>query len=213
MAMPPAVLCHSFPSATAGAEVHDASDDPAYRMEWVGPGHPERASLQQFIADTFFKMYGAQVSHFSRTLVGCKDSSGQWVAALGFSLARDGSTFLEQYLDGPLECEIAGRTNTPVSRHHIVEVGNLAATHAGAARELIICMTWYLHQQGMVWVAFTATRALLNSFIRLRLKPTALAAADPARLPDHGESWGSYYDTKPQVMFGDIRAGYAQLSR
>ncbi|HZW13399.1 MAG TPA: thermostable hemolysin [Noviherbaspirillum sp.] len=213
MAKPPAVLRHSFPPSAAGAEVPDTFDSPDYQLEWVGAEHPERASLQQFIAETFFKMYGAQVRQFSRMLVGCKDSTGQWVAALGFSLARDGKTFLEQYLDAPLECEIAGRTNTPVSRDQIVEVGNLAATHAGAARELIICMTRYLHQQGMVWVAFTATRALLNSFTRLRLKPTALAVADPRRLPDGGESWGSYYDTKPQVMFGDIRAGYAQLSK
>jgi len=210
MAKPPAVLCHSFPSATA-----DAVDEsrPSYQMEWVGAAHPARASLQDFIADTFFATYGAEVQHFSRTLVGCRDSQGQWVAALGFSLARDGKTFLEQYLDAPLECEIAARTSMPVSRHQIVEVGNLAATQVGAARELIVCMTRYLHHQGMSWVAFTATRALLNSFTRLRLKPTALAMADPRRLPDGGQSWGSYYDTHPQVMFGDIRSGYAQLSR
>lgn len=210
MAKPPAVLCHSFPSVTVGVEERES---PLYQMEWVGARHPERASLQSFIAETFFKTYGAEVQQFSRTLVGCRDGNGQWVAALGFSFARDGNTFLEQYLDAPLECEIAARTCAPVGRHQIVEVGNLAATHVGAARELIVCMTRYLHQQGMIWVAFTATRALLNSFTRLRLKPTALAVADPRRLPDGGKSWGSYYDTNPQVMFGDIRSGYAQLSK
>jgi len=64
----------------------------------------------------------------------------------------------------------------------------------------------------MQWVAFTATRGVLNSFIRLRLKPVVIAPAEPARLPDAGKSWGSYYATKPQVMFGDIRSGYAQLA-
>lgn len=210
MAMPPALLCHRLPSAVPGG---DEQSDPVYQMEWVGPQHPERAALQDFIADTFFKMYGAQVRQFCCTLVGCRDRQGRWAAALGFSLARDGRTFLEQYLDAPLEIEIAARTSMPVSRHHIVEVGNLAAAHAGAARELIVCMTRYLHQQGMIWVAFTATRGLLNSFTRLRLKPVALAVADPRRLPDGGKSWGSYYDTKPQVMFGDIRSGYAQLAK
>lgn len=210
MAMPLALLCHSLPSADPPANVEKAS---VYRMAFVGPQHQERASLQDFIADAFFNMYGAEVRQFCHTLVGCRDKGGRWVAALGFSLARDGTTFLEQYLDAPLESEIASRTGSPVSRHHIVEVGNLAATHAGAARELIVCMTRYLHQQGMAWVAFTATRALLNSFTRLRLKPAVLAEADPRRLPDGGRSWGTYYDTKPQVMFGDIRSGYAQLAQ
>lgn len=209
MAMQPALLCHGPPFAIAGGEDETG---PAYRMEWVGPQHQERASLQDFIADAFFKTHGAQVRQFCQTLVGCKDRHGRWVAALGYTLARDGATFLEQYLDAPLESEIAARTSMPVSRHQIVEVGNLAATHAGAARELIVCMTRYLYRQGMIWVAFTATRALLNSFTRLRLKPTVLAEADRRRLPDGGKSWGTYYETKPQVMFGDIRSGYAQLA-
>ncbi|HVK54960.1 MAG TPA: thermostable hemolysin [Burkholderiales bacterium] len=183
-----------------------------YRLEWMGPRHHGRASLQCFIADVFFKLYGAEVRHFSDTLVGCRGKDGQWLAALGFSLAGEGAVFLEQYLDAPLESEIASRTNTNVSRHQIVEVGNLAAIHAGAARELIICMTRYLHGQGLSWVAFTATRSLLNSFARLSLNPIVLANADPRRLPDAGKSWGAYYDTKPQVMFGDIRSGHAQLA-
>lgn len=210
MAMPLALPCHGFPPALARGKEDRVSP---YRMEWVGPRHHARASLQDFIAAAFFRMHGAEVRQFCHTLVGCRDEEGNWVAALGFTLARDGITFLEQYLDAPLEREIAVRTGHPVSRDHIVEVGNLAANHAGAARELIICMTRYLHQLGMVWVAFTATRALLNSFTRLRLKPMVLAQADPLRLPDGGKSWGNYYDTRPQVMFGDIRSGYAQLAQ
>lgn len=210
MAMPLALPCHSFtsPLSRGSEEVTEP-----YQMEWVGPQHPARASLQDFIAGTFSRMHGAEVRQFCHTLVGCRGRDGEWIAALGFTLARDGKTFLEQYLDAPLESEIASRTGLPLNRDHIVEVGNLAASHAGAARELIVCMTRYLHQIGMVWVAFTATRALLNSFTRLRLKPVVLAQADPLRLPDGGKSWGNYYDTQPQVMFGDIRSGYAQLAK
>lgn len=210
MAMSLAMFCHG---AVTAAPRESGTRTPAYRMEWVGPYHQERASLQDFIAEAFQKMHGAEVRQFCHTLVGCRDMDGRWVAALGFTLARDGKCFLEQYLDAPLEDEIASRTGSPVARAQIVEVGNLAACHAGAARELIVCMTRYLHQQGLAWVAFTATRGLLNSFTRLRLKPATLAEADPRRLPDGGKSWGNYYDTKPQVMFGDIRSGYAQLAK
>lgn len=183
-----------------------------HTSDWITRDHPERESLQDFIAAAFFKTYGAHVRNFCDILVGCKDADGVWIAALGFSLAKNGKTFLEQYLDAPLENEIAAHVRVPVSRAHIVEVGNLASTHVGAARELIVCMTRYLHQQGLSWVAFTATPGLLNSFTRLRLNPSVLKVADPGRLPDGGKSWGSYYETKPRVMFGDIRSGYAQLA-
>lgn len=210
MTTPLASLCHG-PIAMALDAGPWAEGE--FRIEHVDRRHPERSSLQAYIASTFRDTYGAQVRHFCDTLVGCRTREGQWVAALGFTYAKDGKTFLEHYLDSPVECEIASRIRQPVSRRHIVEVGNLAAGHAGAARKLITCMTEYFYQQGLVWVAFTATRGLLNSFTRLRLKPTVLVEADPERLPDAGRSWGSYYSTKPQVMFGDIRSGYAQLAR
>ncbi len=183
-----------------------------YRVAWVDRQHPERVSLEDFIAAEFLEVYGARVSHFCDTLVGCRDGNGRWIAALGYSFAQDGKTFLEQYLAAPLETEIAAQVGKPVRRVSIVEVGNLAARHKGAARHLITLMTKFLHDEGMAWVAFTATRSLLNSFTRLRLKPAVLADADPRMLADGGASWGSYYATRPQVMFGDIRSGYAQLA-
>ncbi len=205
-----ALPCHySFAPARSVTLEKEAE----FCIERVEPHHRKRLHLQQFIASTFFDTYGAEVCHFCDTLIGCCDQNGQWVAALGFTYAKDGRAFLEQYLDAPLEEEIASRIGVPVSRMHIVEVGNLAATHVGAARKLIVYMTQYLYQQRMVWVAFTATRSLLNSFTRLRLNPTVLIEADPRRLPDAGKNWGSYYATKPQVMFGDIHSGYAQLAK
>ena len=127
--------------------------------------------------------------------------------------AGEGRLFLEHYLDGPVETEIGARTGRPVARGSIVEVGNLASTDAGAARALIVAMTHQLHCQGLVWVTFTATRALLNSFARLRLAPSVLADADPARLGQAQGAWGSYYATHPQVMFGNIGFGHDQLAR
>jgi hypothetical protein len=194
--MPARVPCH----ARAGLE----------RFERGAPG---RAGLEAFIAATFLKNYGAQIAHFSDTLVGSRGADGAWKAALGYSLAGADPLFLEHYLDRPLEAEIGARLGRPVARGDIVEVGNLAATHPGAARALIVGTTALLHEMGLRIVAFTATTSLLNSFGRLHLRPQPLAAADPARLPDGGQQWGSYYDTHPQVMFGDIHYGYTELAR
>jgi hypothetical protein len=145
-------------------------------------------------------------------LLGCRDDQGNWLAALGYTLAANGPTFLEQYLDAPLDTELGARVGHVVPRAQIVEVGNLASTHPGAARALIISTTRLLHGLGLRWVAFTATVSLLNSFTRLRLQPQVLADADPSRLADAGRCWGSYYETQPKVMFGDIRYGYGQLT-
>lgn len=193
------------------SSVEDGSAS-GFQIEQVIASHHSRREIEEFIASSFRDAYGAEIQHFCNTLVGCRNFHGALVAALGFSYARDGSLFLEQYLDAPIESEIARRAGVDVHREQVVEVGNLAATHIGAARSLIRCMTDYLHDQGLTWVAFTATRNLLNSFTRLRLKPGVLADADPRRLPDGGKSWGGYYTTAPQVMFGNIQQGHAQLS-
>ncbi len=188
------------------------SEDSSYQFEWVTKDHPDRASLQTFIATTFYKTYGANIHHFSDILVGCKDERGQWLAALGFSFLDQKKAFLESYLDLSLEMEIAAHIQDNVLRSQIIEVGNLAAIHAGAGRTLIINMTRYLHEQGYKWVAFTATKNLLNSFKRLGIQLVSLAKADPKRLPDAGQLWGNYYSTQPEVMFGNIASGYAQLA-
>lgn len=206
------LMAHHFSKHTV-LHADAATEDAGYQFEWVTKSHPDREHLQTFIADTFYKTYGADVHHFSDILVGCRDHNGQWLAALGFSTITDKKVFLEQYLDLSLEQEISAHVGENTSRNEIVEVGNLAAIHAGAGRTLIITMTRYLNAQGFKWVAFTATHNLLNSFKRLRIKLTQLAEADPKRLADEGKNWGTYYDTKPQVMFGDIASGYAQLDQ
>jgi hypothetical protein len=182
-----------------------------FQIEQFQHGQLGREELEAFIAATFRKTYGADVRNFCDVLLGCRDSNGQWIAALGYTLAIDSPTFLEHYLDAPLERALSVKLNSIVARDDIVEVGNLASSHAGAARSLIVATTRLLHSLGLRWVAFTATVSLLNSFTRLRLQPQVLAIADPARVPDRGRNWGSYYETQPKVMFGDIRYGYVQL--
>jgi len=183
-----------------------------FQIEQFQRGQPGREELEAFIATSFRKNYGADVRHFCDVLLSCRDAHGQLIAVLGYTLASANATFLEHYLDEPVERALAAKLDCKVDRREIVEVGNLASTHAGAARVLIVSTTRLLHDLGLRWVAFTATSSLLNSFARLRLQPQVLTNADPMRLPDRGSNWGSYYGTQPKVMFGDIRYGYAHLS-
>lgn len=171
----------------------------------------ERERLENFIRDRFDEHYGARIRHFMPCLLGLDDDQGQLRAAVGVRNAAQGVLFLERYLDQQIEEVIALRTGRTISRHEIVEVGNLGALEAGHARLLIIAMTHFLVSQGFCWVTFTGTTSLLNSFQRLGLAPVSLGAADPARMGEALADWGSYYATRPQVMAGDILGGHARL--
>jgi hypothetical protein len=181
-------------------------------LQVLAPDHPERAALRRFISDKYLKDYGAELHHFAEYLIGLRRTGDPWSAGLGYTLAEAKKLFVEQYLDQPVEIAITTSLGIEVRRDQIVEVGNLAASSAGAARRVIIDTTTLLNRMNRSWVVFTATRSLLNSFLRLGISPVFLARADPARLADRGISWGSYYDTEPQVMIANIHLGFVQLS-
>ena len=183
----------------------------APRFRILPAGHPERPGLQRFIADVYSRTYGARLHHFAQQLIGLRHAHNRWSAGVGYTLAGREPLFLEQYLNQSVEAEIASRLGVSIHRDQVVEVGNLAASSAGAARRLIVFMTAVLNGLGRTWVVFTSTRSLLNSFTRLDIAPNVLAPADPSRLADHGRSWGSYYDTEPQVMTANIPLGFIHL--
>ena len=177
------------------------------RLEPVHARHPLRASFEQFIAARYAQAYGARLTHFLPQLLGVPGAAGGWRAAAGYGPAQAEALFLEQYLDQRVEQVLAAALGRPVARSEIVEVGNLAAVSSGMARVLVPQLARHLHRLGYGWVVFTATRALRNAFARLGLRPLPLAPADPARLPDGGASWGSYYAQDPMVMAGKIALG------
>lgn len=185
--------------------------DTAAALRALKRDDPDRPDLEAFIAGHYARIYGARIRHFAEHLLGLGDRARGWSAAVGFTPASSGGLFVEHYLDRPIEEAIAARLGASVERSQIVEVGNLAASTAGAARHLIVSMTTLLNHFGHTWVVFTATRALLNSFARLEIAPIVLGTADPARLPDGGENWGSYYGTCPQVMTANIPIGFIHL--
>jgi hypothetical protein len=185
--------------------------DAAGRLERIDAHHRARADVEHFICQRFRRHYGARVTQFSPQLMAERDASLRWRAAVGYAPACERTPFLEQYLDAPVEVVLASAFGVAVARDEVVEVGNLAADSPGAARRVIHYVTHHLHQAGFRWVVFTATRALANSFRRLHLTPTELAPADPARLPDGGARWGSYYAHDPRVMGGSIAWGYERL--
>lgn len=165
---------------------------------------------RQFIAKTFFAHYNARIDKFCDRLLSVCSPKGEITAAAGYNLAEEGPLFLEQYLDLPIEKQVRQQLGIDIARTEIAEVGNLAATQAGGSRMLIELMTQHLHGEGRRWVAFTATKSLINSFHRLGLSPVILAPALPERVSNPA-AWGSYYLQHPYVAIGDIQLGHARL--
>ncbi|QLL10728.1 thermostable hemolysin [Pseudomonas chlororaphis] len=176
------------------------------------PDEPQRPLFEAFIQRRFRKAHGADIRHFMPQLFGMRNiASGELCAVAGVRLASHEQLFLERYLDDPIEPLISAAADRAVDRAGIVEVGNLAASDTGSARLSIIAMTYLLAMGDLEWVAFTGNIGLVNSFHRLGLKPVTLCAADPQRLGDERHSWGSYYESKPWVHVGNIRAGFIHL--
>lgn len=167
-----------------------------------------RAAVQDFIRDRFAAHYQADVRHFMPCLFGLEADDGSLHGAVGCRSAATQPLFLEHYLDEPIEDLIAARVGTTVDRTDVVEVGNLAARGAGMSRLLIVALTRLLATEGVRWVGFTGTPALINSFRRLGIALHGLAPADPRRLGVDRDQWraewGSYYDAGPQVMVAEV---------
>ncbi|AUN95188.1 thermostable hemolysin [Pseudazoarcus pumilus] len=171
----------------------------------------QRRAAEAFIAHRFAVRHGARVRRFMPELFGLCEACGRLHAAVGLRVAGDDALFLERYLDQPVEAGIERACGLRPARSRIVEVGNLAACEQANARLLIVALTHFLIVEGFEWVVFTATAELANSFGRLSLAPHVLGAADAARMGDERDDWGSYYDGRPQVMAGSVRAGYDVL--
>lgn len=177
----------------------------------------ERLALEKFIHGVFAQQYSADIQQFMPVLMGLYGQSGSYLAALALRFASDGPLFLEQYLDQPIENKLTTKTHAEegeIARDSIVEVGNLAAHHAGGTRWLIIALTAYLQGAGYDWVTFTSVPSLRNSFRKLGLKLYSLGAAEKSMLPEQEQAhWGRYYESRPLVMAVNVHHTYGVLER
>jgi hypothetical protein len=183
-------------------------------VELNGPEDSNRAQTERYVRLCFNRMYGADIRKFMPVLMSLRNDGGRLLGTLGFRAAQEGPLFLEQYLDRPVEQELASNISRPVDRGGLVEVGNLAVSVSGGGRWLITALTSYLYSAGADWVVFTAGPALRNSFTRLGIELLDLGPAEPERLPPEERSfWGNYYDQKPRVMAGHVPQGHEVMQR
>ncbi len=166
------------------------------------PGHdPRRPALEALIQGAFERRHGAQIHHFMPSLVGLWGAAGAPVGAAGLRSASQEPLFLENYLDRPVEIELAAVSGKPVLRSEVVEVGNLAGVTCRAACRLVAALPPLLLSQGHRWIVFTATDTVRSVLNRLGAPLFEIASARADRAPP-GDHWGHYYTHDPRVMAG-----------
>lgn len=173
-------------------------------MFCVDEAHPLRSQCELFVQDRFRAIYAAEIYQFMPVFVAVFDCNMHCQAVVGIRLAATHTLFLEQYLDKPIEQMINDKTGRVFTREQVIEVGNLSGIHHGSSRLIIGFLTWILAQNHFKWVSFTGHHHLINSFKKLGLSLLDLRDADPERLEDGYEHWGSYYSHHPHVFAADV---------
>ncbi|MDZ7828930.1 MAG: thermostable hemolysin [Halofilum sp. (in: g-proteobacteria)] len=181
----------------------DSRSRDACRFLLLRANDPRVLPIRQYIRDQFARHYGARLQEFMPMQLAMVHN-GEIKAAAGMRIADDEALFLEHYLDRPCEQEIATYFDIAVpARHTVAEVGNLAATESGAARELFVHIAAVARREGLQWLMCNATprvQAILR-FMNLPFAP--IRKADCDRVPDPA-AWGSYYDKPSRVMAAPV---------
>jgi hypothetical protein len=164
----------------------------------------KRLRAEEFIGSHYQRYFGSTLESHYPIIAGIWHANDGLSAAVGVRAASNGKLYLEQYLDRPIEAALSQIAGEPVARSGVVEIGNFVSTGRGVTEVFIAAVAHYLVEQGFEYVVVTATRRLRQSLAALGIQWTRLGAADPGRLPDHGRSWGRYYQHDPHIIFGQI---------
>lgn len=159
---------------------------------------PHRNQLETYIAERYEQAHNASISSFMPILLEMS-KEGESQAALGLRPGHYRPMFLEQYLDSPIEQQIAKLTKQPIDRYALIEVGNLVVSQRRAGLLLFVILGKLVAEAGYEWLIFTVTEEVERLMRGLGFDPQYLVAADPERVSG-AEKWGRYYDNNPRVM-------------
>ena len=173
------------------------------RLEMRGDEGYEQFS--RHIAKVFKQNYGAKITVAYPLLMGFVDCNNEPISAIGIRYAiMESPLFLERYLDEPAEIILQNITGKKISRRDIAEAGNLASSGNGDILRLLYALACHLEGVGMEYILFTGTSLLRRYLNSLGLYPHILAEAKAERAGENAANWGTYYDTRPKVMAGNV---------
>ncbi|WP_226642258.1 thermostable hemolysin [Microbulbifer variabilis] len=199
---------HQFPNQSAPSKHRSRRHKLDFDLTRMGQAGHSR--VQGFIAQKFADTYGARVNQFAPLLLSAWQENA-FSSALGLRRADSGPLFLEQYLDQPVEKEIAAFSGRPVERAQIVEIGNLVSTSRGGSQMLFLMLFELFAAAGVHWAIYTATAEVRGLLQKLVGRQTVLCEADGRRLGSNLGDWGRYYEAAPAVTAIDVSGEHRAL--
>lgn len=184
--------------------VHDLRSGARTCVEMAGRQHPDRPAVEQFVAGVYYNVHRANLKAFLPSLFAVRNEDAAVEAVIGVRGIDSQPVFLEQYLDDSIDRILSSLSGSPVARHSIAEVGNLASISAGASRTLIAFMVYYLQSIGVQWAVCTGTNAVRAALKRVGVGFELIADARGERLGEDLVDWGSYYHNNPFVLAVNI---------
>lgn len=173
-------------------------------------GDKRRDQLERYIAGKYEQVHDAHLKEFLPILLRVAEGA-ETLGAVGLRPGQYRPMFLEQYLDAPIEQQVAAIARQPVDRLSLVEIGNLAVTRRGFAAALFVVLVDLLSAAGFEWLVFTATEQVERIMRIVGFEVHYLVAATPDRLTGDKTIWGSYYDNSPKVMTGRLSDALAVI--
>ncbi|MEW6989213.1 thermostable hemolysin [Colwelliaceae bacterium 6441] len=165
-------------------------------MDVFSVGDIGRQNIEQFIRHGFAKSYGADISVNMPWVLAIKE--GKFKAGLGIRSAIQ-TLFVEQYLDKPIEQYISTLADN-VARKEIAEIGNLYSNAKRFTLPLFLVTAVSLFCNHYRYMVFSGTEHVLKLIKNTGIETTFISTADKEKLLPSNDDWGSYYDTKPNVV-------------
>jgi hypothetical protein len=177
----------------------------------VEPGFERHCEATEFIARAYNRVFGASLRSFYPSLITLREDGQRLCGVAGARHAEAQQMFLEQYLDQPAESAIAKRIGRAIPRQGIVEIGNLSVARPALTYPFMAMIGGWLQAYEVDWLVFALTHTLRCLFQRAGVELIDLGAAEPRRLGQTENDWGSYYDHEPRVTAVCLTRGLAHF--
>lgn len=181
-----------------------------FKLEVVDRSHHKRNEIETYISQRYSLAFDAHLDAFMPTFMALMEGD-ELRSLCGFRVASEEPLFLEQYLDISADTLISEAYGCEIRRNDLVEFGQLASFSRGFSALHFLLMTQYLVESGYEWCIFTATDPLYAMMSRLGLDTIILAEADPQRIPNATDIWGTYYQHQPRIVAGNLKRGFEHL--
>ena len=165
----------------------------------------EDNKIKTFIANKYEQSFGANLTHFLPNLMVEINLNDDIDYAYGFCPSNLQPLFLERYLPNPIDQILSKKYGKSIERQDIVEVGNLVIANLSDSANTFLNIITCLKHMGFTWIVCTTTRMLRVLFHHVGILPDVICRADKSILSVcEQQQWGSYYETNPKILVGNI---------